>query len=185
MPEMYKPQRSLVTSVAVALAIGLLAAPAARAAGVSAVCQPLVAAVEKQVAIPMHAYMTHTITGKVRTSEVIYSGKAIYVKTNGSWTRSPITPQDMQNQQAENIKRAKETTCTYLRDEPVNGEAAAVYSTHGASEYGKSDSTIWLSKSRGVPLRMEMDMDVGGAGGKSHMSMRYDYDKVTAPAGVK
>jgi hypothetical protein len=35
-----------------------------------------------------------------------------------------------------------------------------------------------------VPLRTELDMDVGGSKGKSHMSMRYDYNNVHPPAGL-
>jgi hypothetical protein len=36
-----------------------------------------------------------------------------------------------------------------------------------------------------VPLRTEMDIDVGGSMGKSHMSVRYDYINVHPPADVQ
>ena len=35
--------------------------------------------------------------------------------------------QDMRKQQEENVRNAKSMTCRYLRDEAVDGEAAAVY----------------------------------------------------------
>jgi hypothetical protein len=72
-------------------------------------------------------------------------------------------------------------TCRAVREESVNGEAATLYSMHDQNPDAKTDSEIWISKSRGVPLKLEMDMDVGGAGGKSHRTMRYEYMNVQAP----
>ncbi len=79
----------------------------------------------------------------------------------------------------------KTMTCRLVRDEAVNGEAAALYTAHQQNPDVKSDSQIWISKSKGVPLKLEMDMDVGGAAGKSHRTMRYEYTNVQAPAGLK
>lgn len=170
-------------AAAVIVAIGLSAGPAALAVDPS--CQPLIHASEKQISTPNHAYMTTTRDGKARTREVIFAGDSIYVMVNGKWNRSPLTPQKMQEMQAENLSRAKSMTCRYLRDESVNGEAAAVYGTQGDSEFGKTESTIWISKSKGLPLRTEMDMSLGGKMGKSHMSARYEYSQVKPPAGVQ
>jgi hypothetical protein len=57
-------------------------------------------------------------------------------------------------------------TCRYLREESVNGEAAAVYSQHVETENDKMDVQVWISKSKGLPLREELDVDVGGKLGK-------------------
>jgi hypothetical protein len=177
----------VVTLTLTALAAtALLAAPPARGATVSAVCQPLIAAVEKQTSVPMHGYLTTTEGGKTKTSELIYLGDATYINFNGKWRRSPLTAEARQKQKAEAVRQAKELSCKYLRDEAVQGEAAAVYSTHTDTAAGKSSSTIWVSKSRGLPLKLDLDTDVGaGAAGKAHRTMRYEYGHVSAPAGVK
>jgi hypothetical protein len=99
---------------------------------------------------------------------------------NDRWTRSKITPQDILQQKKETDNNTK-TTCRYLREESVNGEAAAVYSTHTETEDDKVDVQVWISKSNGLPLREELDVDVGGKLGKSHTSMRYEYGNVQPP----
>ncbi|MEO5558639.1 MAG: hypothetical protein ABIO49_02715 [Dokdonella sp.] len=83
------------------------------------------------------------------------------------------------------IHNAKVYSCRYLRDETVNGEAAAVYAGHSETEDSQSDTQTWISASRGLPLLTELDIDLGDAGGKKHTSMRYDYSDVQSPAGVK
>jgi hypothetical protein len=80
-----------------------------------------------------------------------------------------------------NRKNAKNLSCHFVRDEAVNGEGAALYSTHEESEHGKSDNQIWVSKSKGLILRQETDLDTGGVNGKSHSSFRYEYSNVQAP----
>jgi len=72
-----------------------------------------------------------------------------------------------------------------VRDESVNGEPATLYSGHDQLPDAKVDSQVWISKARGLPLKMEMDMDTGGAAGKSHRTVRYEYSNVQPPAGVQ
>jgi hypothetical protein len=170
-------------AAAVVVAIGLSAGPAALA--VDSSCQPLIHASEKQISTLNHAYMTTTREGKARTREVIFAGDSIYVMANGKWSRSPLTPQRMQELQAEISSQAKSMTCHYLRDESVNGEAAAVYDTQSDSGFGKTASTIWISNGKGLPLRTETDISLGGKMDKSHMSIRYEYSQVKPPAGVQ
>jgi hypothetical protein len=73
-------------------------------------------------------------------------------------------------------------TCGLVRDELVNGEASTLSSAHKQTPDVKNDSQIWISKSKGVPVKIEMDMDAGGADGDSHRSIRYEYTNVHAPA---
>jgi hypothetical protein len=70
--------------------------------------------------------------------------------------------QRLMKQEQEDREQSK-FTCRYLRDESINGEAAAVYATHAESAHPevKSDGQIWISKSRGLPPRDEMDVDAG------------------------
>jgi hypothetical protein len=71
-------------------------------------------------------------------------------------------------------------SCRLLRNEVVSGEPAEVYSVHAETEDLKSDSLVWISKSKRPILRQEQDLDTG-LGDKSHISTRYEYTNVSAP----
>ncbi len=152
-----------------------------------AACKSLLDAVSKVITTPHHAYSTEIAAfrnNQPRNSELINTGDATYIMIKAKWIRSPMTPAEMLKQQKENRRTAKQA-CRYIRDEAVNGEAAAVYNVHDDTEAGPIDTTLWISKSKGLPLRVETDMDVGGSKGKVHKSTRYDYANVHAPAGVQ
>jgi hypothetical protein len=143
--------------------------------------------VVKVVVTPTHIYTT-TVAGHdksvPRNSEMIYEGGrngAIYVLSAGKWTRAQMTSAEMTSKQEEN-RRTAQDVCRVVHDEAVNGEAATVYSTHSDKDGNKIDATVWVSKSKGLPLKEEMDMDVGGGAGKTHISMRYEYANVKPPA---
>src|SRR5215467_8056161 len=89
--------------------------------------------------------------GKPRSSESIFAGGAIYIQVKGTWKRSPMSLEDMRRQREENIRDAKSMSCRYLRDEAVDGEAAAVYSSQSETEDTKSSATLWVSKRTGLP----------------------------------
>jgi hypothetical protein len=181
-------QTKIRTSVWTAALLISIAAVGRPALAVDAACKPVLDAIAKQIGTPTHLFMTETAafrSGKTETMESIYSGGAIYVQVKGQWRRSPMTTQEMRQQQEENQRNAKSLSCRYLRDEAVAGEAAAVYRSQGATEDSKSDATMWVSKRTGLPLKHEIDLDVGGKLGKSHRSIRYDYADVRPPAGVK
>ncbi len=92
-------------------------------------CQPVADASARMLATPTHITSTTTAAyagGKPRNTEMIYAGNAIYVNVGGKWTRTKMTPQDMLKMEQEN-KESKKGTCRYVRDESVNGEAAALY----------------------------------------------------------
>ena len=63
-------------------------------------------------------------------------------------------------------------TCSYLRDETVDGQAAAVYREQYQSKTGSTDAQIWISKSSGLLLREEQDGNVIGKG-KGHIAYRW------------
>jgi hypothetical protein len=168
----------------------LISAPAAGqpARAVDATCKLVLDAMAKQRATPTHLYATESsplLGGKPKVNESIYAGGAIYIRIKGQWKRSPLTLQAMQKQQEENQRNAKSMTCRYLRDETVNGEAAAVYFSQGENEDSKSDSTLWVSKRTGLPLRSENDLDTGSKTDRMHVAIRYEYGDVRPPAGVK
>ncbi|WIG56320.1 MAG: hypothetical protein OJF61_002108 [Rhodanobacteraceae bacterium] len=62
--------------------------------------------------------------------------------------------------------------CAYLRDETVDGQAAAVYREQYKGSSGSTTATIWISRSSGRLLREEQDGDITGKG-KGHISYRW------------
>src|SRR5713226_7367633 len=92
-------------------------------------CQPLFDALTKVIKTPTHIYVTANgapdSAGKPRTYETIYATGSVYMKMKGSWIHSPVTPQQVVKQEQENWQNGK-LTCSYLRDESVSGETAAV-----------------------------------------------------------
>jgi hypothetical protein len=156
----------------------------ASAFATDAECKTLFDTRFKLFSVPSHSYTVETLPGnRSRTSEGIFVNGAIYVLMNGKWIHSRMTPQDMLKQEEENIRDSK-STCRHVRDETVNGEAAALYMGHSENESVKSDAQTWISKSRGLPLKTEDDIDTGD-GDKRHMSIRYEYSNVKPPAGVQ
>ena len=153
-------------------------------------CQAVDDARNKVMTVPTHIYSAMTpILSNGSTpppsdtirNETIYVGGSAYVKVSGKWSRSEWTLQRLMKQEQENRQQSN-FSCRYLRDESINGEAAAVYSTHAERAHPevKSDGQMWISKSRGLPLRDEMDVDAG-SGIKDHHSVRYEYTNVQPP----
>lgn len=138
-------------------------------------CKSVLDAMNKVMDTPTHGYVTMNLSGKPQTGESIYAGGLVYAKYDGKWSTG-TTIKEMK-ELAEKNRRTNKTTCRYLNDEPVNGEMAAVYNVHDVSPRATSDSKTWISKAKGLPLRTDTDMD----GGKSHMSMRFEYGNVKPP----
>ena len=154
----------------------------AEQAGLSG-CQTALDAIDKLYTTPYHSYMTQTgmEKGKTVSMETVFAGGTQYVLYNGKWSPSSVSTEEMKELDQRNRKNAKNVSCHYVRDEAVKGEGAALYSTHEESEHGKVDTQIWVSKTKGLILRQETDLDTGGANGKSHVSVRYEYSNVQAP----
>jgi hypothetical protein len=145
-------------------------------------CQPVDDALNKIYTTPTHLYTT--MDGGYK-NELIYAGGAIYQNLHGKWAASSVTLQQVIKLEDENRRNSK-YSCRYLRDESVNGETAAVYSTRAertlpeTNSSIKSDGQIWISRTKGLPLRHEEDIDDGG-GAKTHHSTRYEYAGVRSP----
>ena len=158
---------------------------AGAALGGDSTCKYLADANARIYTIPAHLYQIDAGAGKTRTSELIYLNDKTYLEIGGKWHVSPMSPAKMAEIRKETEdEEIKTMTCRAVRDEAVNGEAATLYSAHQESPEGKRDSQIWISKSRGVPLKLEMDID-GGAHGKNHRNIRYEYANVQVPASVR
>jgi hypothetical protein len=143
-------------------------------------CKVPIDAEIKSVAAFTHTYTTMNIGGKDQTVESIFLPGVVYTRLDGKWSSVKMTPQELADMRKPSAHGDK-ATCKYLKDELVNGEMAAVYSAHDVSSKGVTDTQIWISKAKGLALRQDMDIDVGGNGGKSHMSMRFEYGSVKPP----
>jgi hypothetical protein len=163
----------------IAIAVTALDSPPAHAADS---CQPVFDAIAKLITTPSHSYTTSTAAngGKTRTAETIMTQGKKYIRGNGKWMDTSVTTAEVLEQERENEKNGK-ATCQLLRSEAVNGEAAVVYSLSRQTAGFKEDAQIWISKSTGIPLREEQDVDMGGEIGKAHNSARFEYGNVQPP----
>ena len=145
-------------------------------------CQPVVGAMDKMATTPVHIYTTETAAfrSKPTSIETINSGGAIFVKLHDKWIRSKMTTQGMLGQEKENRQNGS-ATCVRLPDEQVAGASAFVFRTHQKTEDSTVDTQTWISKTTGLFLRQDIDIDVGGSLGKSHRSSRYEYGNVRPP----
>ena len=144
-------------------------------------CQPIFDALTKAATTSSHSYSIHTLLGKTTSSETIYAQNKAFIRVKGKWMASPDGPKEILEQESENRKQGA-ATCKVVREESVNGQPATVYSLHSKTEDGTEDAQMWIAKGTGLPLRKEMDMDVGGGNmGKSHVSIRYEYGNIHPP----
>jgi hypothetical protein len=159
------------------LATTLLAAPSD-----DPVCKTVIDAAAKMEQMPNHQYMTITRKGgKTTEGESVHLGDTSYVKVDGTWRVSPLSPKDIARQREENIRDSKVFTCKYERDEEVNGEPAAVYLSHQESDDVKADAEIWISKKRGLVLKEVVNQPTE----QQRISIRVEYENVKKPEGVK
>jgi hypothetical protein len=143
-------------------------------------CQPVLDANHKTLDTPHHLYSEMVTNGKKTTDEMITVNGERYLLMNGKWIKSRMTVAATKAQEEENIKNAKVLSCKRSGDDSVSGEAATVFTEHTETEDTKSDGKIWVSKSRGIILKEEIDLDTG-EGDKEHVAMRYEYGNVKAP----
>ncbi len=128
---------------------------------------------------PHHQHSSTTVAGAAgaaQEGEIISTGGIVYFTFHGKWKASSMTPKMWADQEQENIRNATVLTCTYELDEAVNGEATAVYKEHNESDVGTADAEIWISKTRGLPIREVIDLN-----GTRHMVVTIDYDNIQAP----
>ena len=145
-------------------------------------CQPVFDALQKLVTTPSHSYTTSTAAkgATPRTAETIMVQGKKYFRTNGKWMDARVTTQDVLEQEKENEKGGK-SSCQLVRSESVDGASASLYHLRRETENFKEDSQIWISTARGVPLREEQDIEMGGSIGKRHNSAHFEYTNIRPP----
>ena len=159
--------------------VAILSVSSARAADA---CQPVFDALTKVVTTPSHSYTTSTGLngGKPMEAETIFANGQKYIRARGKWIRLPVTSQEVLEQEKEKEEKGK-SSCQFLRSESVNSEAAAVYSLHREYDEATEDGQMWVSKSTGLPLRVEEDVENRGNKTKDHRSTRFEYGNVRPP----
>jgi len=145
-------------------------------------CQPVFDALTKVPTTPSHSYTTSTRVGggTPTEAETIFANGQKYIRARGRWMHLPVTAQDVLEQEKKKQEKGK-STCQFVRNESVNGEAAALYSLHREYEGVQEDGQMWVSKATGLPLRAEEDFDNQASRGKEHRSTRFEYGNVRPP----
>lgn len=169
--------------------LSFAAAPlAARAQTTSPTCKLVLDAKTKEITTPHHAYQTETNPAKDApgtSGEVISTATGSFVLYKGKWTKIGITPQDNLAQMKENLRDTKVYECQRQPDASIAGVAMLVYTAHSENDMAKTDARLWVAKNTGLIYREDTDLDTGDAGGKRHVSMRFDYTNVEPPPGMK
>ncbi|MEO6967337.1 MAG: hypothetical protein ABI132_02620 [Rhodanobacteraceae bacterium] len=175
---MFRSSRFTLSVLAAVLFANVLATRPVSAEDAS--CQPVVSAMMKLANTSYHASIT--FDGKPGGDE-IYTTTAIYRGLAGHWGKIPASPQERID--ANRAVGASLSNCHQIRKEVVDGQSATVYAaqTHTASPPSSGDIQMWIGQSRGLPLKVESNVQMFGK--KSHTSQRYDYNNVQPPAGVK
>ena len=147
-------------------------------------CQPVFDALTKVVTAPSHSYTTSTSAavngGRATEGETVFANGQKYIRARGKWMGIPVTAQDVLEQEKEKERHGK-SSCQFLRAETVNGEAAMLYSLHREFDGVTEDGQIWVSKSMGLPLRSEEDVENQGNKAKEHRSTRFEYGNIRPP----
>lgn len=108
------------------------------------------------------AHADQATCAKILAANVATGSKGVHMKTSG-YDFAGDTP---------SLYGTGDHSCTHVRDETVDGQAAAVYREQYKAGPDRTDATIWISKSSGHLLREEQDGDIQGKG-KGHISYRW------------
>ena len=110
--------------------------------------------------------------------EMVIVGKNVYLENEGRWQKMPgdlgASVPDMRKAW-DKEGRKWFTDVRYVGEDTANGTPAHVYTYHnkGVEGSGENDSKIWISKSDGLPVRIEA---VYKSGPLKSMTIDYDYD---------
>jgi hypothetical protein len=126
---------------------------------------------------PTHIYTTSKVGGQTFASEIIYAAGSMYMNIDGKWTLAGSIKDLEQTEQQLKRDAHSRDICRSLKDETVNGELASVYTSHSETPKGTIDSQVWISRTRGLPLREVTTSDDG----KATISTRYEYGNVRPP----
>lgn len=141
-------------------------------------CDALYNASIKSLQTPHHVFSSKTSAAGVKapTGESIYAGGIEYILIDGSWKRSPMTPQDMIELAQEKLKTHPDT-CASAGTETIDGKAVITYKVH--NNEGDTDSLVRVLTSSGLLWGQSVILP-----GNARMEIRYEYTNVRAPVGI-
>lgn len=157
--------------------------PAPPAAAGDADCKAVIDAVIRQAGVPVHQKVTiesAQAPGRKIESEVIRIGDALYMQMRGHWMKRPYDPAKA-TADAQEAMRKSSHTCSLVRREAIDGQAADLYKVHTEGPEGMTDGEVWISAASGLPLRQRTEMSAQGLS-KSRHEVVFDYANVKAPA---
>ncbi len=157
-------------------------------------CKALEAAMIANTKTPYHSFATITFIYAApmtvaqrnlrlpasQSSETIFTGSAVYIRlTPGKWQNLPTSLAQFRERVRASIADFKD--CRHLADDKLNGAVAAVYE----GDSNTVQTKVWVS-AQGVPVKSETDIEIGATPGgdmvHQHLSTRYEYGDVHAPA---
>jgi outer membrane lipoprotein-sorting protein len=143
-------------------------------------CGTLMQAIEAQAKLPYAAAgdMTMAHSAPMHT-EVVVTGGKMYVQVMGAWHAIPFSA-DQTIAEAKQKMAGDKHVCEQVGTDAVNGEATTIYTEH-QDKPGAAQTRIWISDSRGIPLKFELKLPDGG----TTQTLQYRYDNVQAPPGSK
>ena len=77
-------------------------------------CKLVLEVMNRVPSTPTHVYSTVNFSGKNQAVETIYAGGGIYTRTDGKWSRDPVTLQEMAELGKQNVQNVE----LPVRDEP-------------------------------------------------------------------
>jgi hypothetical protein len=170
------PLRYIVAGFTIACLLAV--APHLAAQDTCKVMEKLVADASSKVhSTPTHIYTTSKVGGQTFASEIIYAAGSMYMKIDGKWSLAGSIKDLEQTEQQLKRDAHSRDVCRSLKDETVNGELASVYTSHSETPKGTIDSQVWISKTKGLPLREVTTSDDC----KATISTRYEYGNVRLP----
>ena len=164
----------------------------------AAACKALQDAMIANTKTPYHSYASITFAyaapmtvahrnlkmPEAQSSEMIFTGQAVYFRLlPHKWQALPGSLAEFEDSIRGSVSDLK--NCKHLADETVNGETTSVYRGDSAPQDRLVHTTVWVS-SKGVPLKSETDIEIGHSEGgdfvRQHISTRYEYGVIQAPA---
>ncbi len=143
----------------------------------SSACKPILAAMEKTIAID---HYTTTTRGTETIKGVTFGGAMYFQVRDAAWKKSPLTAQEAIAQSRENLKDATEYSCKPLPDSVVDGVSVANFATHTVNQYASEDGTVAIDKRSGLAVRVENSLKPGNVNATLYVT-QYSYGSVKAP----
>ncbi|MGD0189470.1 MAG: hypothetical protein ABSD74_01885 [Rhizomicrobium sp.] len=153
------------------LATALVLPVAASAAG----CEPIMAARQKALEVPVRTTMTITMPNglKVQLVTIATGGKIYEQQKDGSWTVG-----EPSKNYVEAIAKWADKDCTAEGTETIGGEVADILFNREKSFLSQSDQRVWISRTSGMIVKFWSN--VGGI----QLESVNDYTNVLPPATV-